>query len=80
VTPTGRYADPAEAAAAFESARSGLLEWLAATALDLRAFGAPHSRLGLLDGKQWLLFAAAHCERHTRQILETKKDPRYPAS
>jgi len=79
VNPTGRYADPAEALAVFESARAGLLDWLAATELDLRAFGAPHPRLGLLDGKQWLLFDAAHCERHTHQILEIKKDPRYPA-
>lgn len=80
VSPTGRYADPAEAVAVFEGARSGILEWLADTQLDLRAFGAPHPRLGLLDGKQWLLFCAAHCERHTRQILEIKKDPRYPAA
>lgn len=76
--PTGRYADPTEAAAVFESERAVILEWLTVTDLDLRAHGAPHPALGLLDGKQWLLFGAAHCERHARQILEIKKDPRYP--
>jgi hypothetical protein len=31
------------------------------------------------DGYQWALTAAAHDERHVRQILEVKADPRYPA-
>jgi hypothetical protein len=79
VQPTGRYGDPGEAAAVFESERNAVLDWLSETELDLRGHGAPHPRLGLLDGKQWLLFSAAHCERHTRQIMELKKDPRYPA-
>ena len=78
IKPTGRYADPAEAAAVFEGTRGRLLEWLEETTLDLRAHGSPHPMLGVLDGKQWLLFAAAHVERHTRQILDIKKDPRYP--
>lgn len=78
IKPTGRYGDPMEAAAVFESTQARLLEWLEETPLDLRAHGSPHPMLGMLDGKQWLLFAAAHTERHTRQILEVKKDPRYP--
>ncbi|HKA01572.1 MAG TPA: DinB family protein [Candidatus Solibacter sp.] len=31
-----------------------------------------------LDGYQWLLFIAAHSERHTKQILEVKADPNFP--
>jgi len=76
--PTSRYGDPTEVTAVFESTRARLLQWLEETTLDLRAHGVPHPMLGLLDGKQWLLFAAAHVERHTRQIIDIKKDPRYP--
>jgi hypothetical protein len=32
-----------------------------------------------MDGYQWVLAAAAHTERHTKQILEVKADPNFPA-
>ena len=32
-----------------------------------------------MDGYQWVLAAAAHDERHVRQILELKSNPNYPA-
>jgi hypothetical protein len=32
-----------------------------------------------MDGYQWVLAAAAHTERHTKQILEVKADARFPA-
>jgi hypothetical protein len=78
--PTGRYSQPQQAAEAFSSARASLIEWLATTELDLRGLALPHPALGLLDGKQWILFAAAHCERHTRQILELKQAPGFPGA
>lgn len=31
-----------------------------------------------LDGYQWLLFIAAHSDRHTKQMLEVKADPAFP--
>ena len=33
---------------------------------------------GLMDGYQWILAAAAHADRHTKQILEVKADPGFP--
>jgi len=33
----------------------------------------------LMDGYQWILAAAAHTERHTKQMLEAMADPGYPA-
>jgi hypothetical protein len=80
VVPAGRFATADEAAGAFNASRSEIINWLDTTELDLRALGAPHPVLGLLDGKQWVLFAAAHCERHTRQILEVKQLPGYPGT
>lgn len=32
-----------------------------------------------MDGYQWVLAAAAHTERHTKQILEVKADANFPA-
>ncbi len=32
----------------------------------------------LMDGYQWILAASAHTERHTKQILEVRADPRFP--
>ncbi len=34
----------------------------------------------LMDGYQWMLAAAAHTDRHTRQILEVKAEAGFPAS
>ncbi len=71
--PTGRYASRAETMTVFGTARDHLMEWVSVTEADLREFGSPHPALGKLDGVQWLLFLAAHTERHTRQILETRE-------
>ena len=32
----------------------------------------------LMDGYQWVLAAAAHMERHTKQILEVKAELAFP--
>jgi hypothetical protein len=53
---------------------------------DLRTRSAPAVPLKLitsgayetLDGYQWILAAAAHTERHTKQILEVMADPAFP--
>jgi hypothetical protein len=31
-----------------------------------------------LDAYEWVLFIAAHSERHTKQIHEVKADPNFP--
>ena len=42
---------------------------------------AMDSPLGMkLDGYEWILFIAAHSERHTKQINEVKADPNFPKS
>lgn len=35
--------------------------------------------INTMDGYQWVLAMAAHVERHTKQILEVKADPNFPA-
>jgi len=49
----------------------------AAEALPLKAVS--NGAFSLMDGYQWILAAAAHTERHTKQMLEVMADPGYPA-
>jgi DinB superfamily len=72
VLPKGRWSSVEELRTAFVTSRNTLASWLREQTVDLRGFGAPHPAMGLLDGVQWLLFTAAHTERHTRQIVELR--------
>ncbi|HXK24606.1 MAG TPA: DinB family protein [Myxococcota bacterium] len=77
-TPTGDWTQPA-ALDALDASSRALLDWAEDCALDLRAVGASHPAFGLLDGIQWLLFAAAHMERHRAQVLGLLAPPHAPA-
>jgi DinB family protein len=59
------------------SARS-ILQWAAGVRTDLRTVAVPHPVFGLLDGVQWLLFAAAHTERHRAQLIGLKGHAAFP--
>ena len=48
----------------------------AVEALPLKAVS--NGRFDLLDGYQWILAAAAHTERHTKQVLEVRADEAFP--
>lgn len=71
--PTGKWASREPLVSDLVESRRLLLEWLDGVTLDLRAYSVPHVVIGAMDGVQWLLFAAAHTERHTRQILEFRR-------
>jgi len=75
LVPTGRWT-PAETLAHFLKSRQRTIEFMQTTP-DLRAHVAD-SPLGPLDGYEWLLFIAAHSERHTKQMLEVKAAPDFP--
>jgi hypothetical protein len=66
--PKGRFATRAEGIAALIEARDELVAWARATTADLRAHGLPHPVFGVLDGVQWILFAAAHTDNHLPQL------------
>jgi hypothetical protein len=77
--PTNRYGSSADALKHFGESRAKTAAFLQNTA-GLRAHAA-ESPLGKnLDPYQWLLFIAAHSERHTKQMLEVKADPAFPKS
>jgi len=68
-TPTGAWTSWKEVQPTFLESATALRSWVEATTLDLRAYGVPHPVFGLLDGMQWILFAAAHTERHRAQLI-----------
>ncbi len=80
VMPKGRWPDFEELQRQFEATRERTLRFTAVTQADLRTRAFPHPFLGPLDCYQWLLFLAAHCERHVNQLEEVKSDPAFPCS
>ena len=68
-TPTGAWTSWKEVQPTFLESATALRSWVEATTLDLRAYGVPHPVFGLMDGMQWVLFAAAHTERHRAQLI-----------
>ena len=78
VMPNGRWPDFDECLRQFHAARQSTIGFTEATQVNLRAWAFNHPFLGLLDCYQWLLFLAAHCERHVHQMEEVKSDPAFP--
>ena len=77
LVPTNRFGSPQGSLKHFLETRAATEEFLKSTP-DLRGH-AIDSPLGMkLDGYEWVLFIAAHSERHTKQILEVKADPNFP--
>jgi hypothetical protein len=76
--PTNRFGSPAAAQKHFVESRSATEEYLKNTPGLREHLG--DSPLGKLDGYDFLLFTAAHSERHTKQMLEVKADPNFPKS
>lgn len=77
LVPTNRYGSPEGSLKHFQEARATTEAFLKNTP-DLRAHAAD-SPMGMkLDAYEWVLFIAAHSERHTKQILEVKADPNFP--
>jgi hypothetical protein len=75
--PTNRYGSPEAAVKHFVESRTKTLDFLQKTA-DLRAHAIDSPLGAKLDAYQWILFIAAHSERHTKQLNEVKADPNFP--
>ncbi len=76
LVPTGRWS-PSETLDHFLKSRARTIAFMKSTP-DLRQH-VTNSPIGQpLDAYEWLLFIAAHSERHTKQIDEVKVDPNFP--
>ena len=78
IQPKQRLGSRDEVMAAYKR-RGQTLDYAQKTTDDLRS-RIGDSPLGPLDAYQWLLFVAAHNERHLGQIREAKADPNFPKS
>ena len=63
--------------AAFRDRRTKTIDYASQTKDDLRS-RVGDSPAGPMDAYQWLLFMAAHSERHLAQLREVKADPNFP--
>lgn len=74
--PRNRFGSPDESLRHFLESRATTEQYLR-TAAGLRDH-VMDGPVGKMDGYEFILFIAAHCERHTKQILEVKADPDFP--
>ena len=77
IQPKQRFGPREKVAAAYRERRANTIDYAQKTTDDLRS-RVGDSPLGPLDAYQWLLFTAAHNERHLGQIREVKAHPNFP--
>jgi DinB superfamily len=77
LVPTNRFGSPEGSLKHFAETRTTTEDFLRKTP-DLRAHAADSQLGSKLDAYEWVLFIAAHSERHTKQILEVKADANFP--
>jgi DinB superfamily len=77
LVPTNRYGSPDASLKHFLESREKTEDFLKATP-GLRDHAVDSPLGAKMDGYEFVLFIAAHSERHTKQILEVKADPNYP--
>jgi hypothetical protein len=75
--PRNQFGSPEAALKHFIESRATTVELLKKTP-DLRAHVVDSGLLGKIDAFERILFIAAHSERHTKQLLEVKADPKFP--
>ena len=76
LVPSNRFGSPEASVKHFVESRTVTEDFLKSTA-GLRDH-VMDSPLGKLDGYEFVLFIAAHSERHTKQINEVKADANFP--
>jgi len=77
LVPTNRFGSPEGSLKHFVESRGTTEDFLKKTP-DLRAHATDSPLGSKLDAYEWVLFIAAHSERHTKQILEVKADANFP--
>jgi len=77
LVPTNRFGSPADSLKHFLESRAKT-EALLKDTPDLRDHATDSPMGQKLDGYEWILFIAAHSDRHTKQIKEVEADPNFP--
>jgi hypothetical protein len=75
--PTNRFGSPKDSLKHFNESRAKTVAFLNNTpGLRDHAIDSPLGKK--LDAYEWVLFIAAHSERHTKQMQQVKDDPNFP--
>src|SRR5260370_15688135 len=77
ITPTAKFATPADAAREFTARRDKTIAYAKTTNGEMRVHVCP-GPAGPMDAYQCLLLIAAHSARHTAQITEVHRNPPHP--
>jgi hypothetical protein len=77
--PTNRFGSAEGSLKHFAESRGATETFLKSTD-DLRGHAVDSPMGKKLDAYEWILFVAAHSDRHTKQINEVKADPNFPKS
>jgi hypothetical protein len=78
LVPNNRFGSPEGSLKHFLESRKATEQFLCST-VGLRDH-VMEGPVGKMDGYEFILFIAAHCERHVKQINEVKADPDFPKS
>jgi hypothetical protein len=78
VMPQGCGDDPGMLIARFGEVRERAIVYAQSTSDPLRTRLLPHPMFGPIDGFQWLIFVAAHSERHRLQMEDVKTSAGFP--
>jgi uncharacterized damage-inducible protein DinB len=78
LVPSHKWASHQEMMEQYKKSRDRTIAYVSSTQDELRSHFYKHPAYDLLDAYQWLLFMAAHSERHILQLKEVKADPNFP--
>jgi hypothetical protein len=78
-SPTNRWADAAARRANFSDTRDRTIAYVKTTDDPVASCTFAHFVFGPLNGYQWMIFVAAHSERHRKQLNEVKLHAAFPA-
>lgn len=67
-TPIGIFKDKSSAVKAFMVRRAATIDFIGSTNIDLTTILAPHPRIGMMNGENWMVFISGHCLKHVAQI------------
>ena len=76
--PKGRWPSRSLLLEHFNQTRAKVIAIGETTQAPLRSYRSRAAYQNLMDGYQWFLRFAGHCERHTAQIEEVKAHPNFP--
>jgi hypothetical protein len=78
IKPSGKFLSKEELIRSFKASRANTINYIKTTNDSLKIHVAPHPAVGDLTAYQWLIWIAAHADRHVAQLEEVKANNNFP--